>query len=121
MKKRDRNWRFSQSMIEYICVCVVFATVGVITFIAAIRGAALARRGTLATYASPGTLMGKTLADGVAEGDHRLPSTWGDQMDQTDNFDGTVSPDQIANPEGETVGTPRGDFYDWSQWGGQSE
>ena len=47
IKKRLQRLKLSQSILEYICVAFVFATVGIAAFLAANRGAFLDRQNSV--------------------------------------------------------------------------
>ena len=74
MKKH--NLKKSQSIFEYICVTIVFATVGIAGFILANQAAASRVRGEVSTYKSNSTEMGKTLDDGLTKEEYEWPDTW---------------------------------------------
>lgn len=74
----------SQSIFEYICVTIVFASVGIAGFVLANQAAASRLRGEASTYKSTETAMGKTLDDGLSKDQYKWPETWGQpQADST--------------------------------------
>jgi hypothetical protein len=112
MKKM--NLRKAQSILEYIMVTVVFTTVGIVAFFAALRTAAITRQGTAQTYYSTQTEIGKTVNTGVSQDELRYPSKFGTYSADANNYEGTVAKDQIAQPDpekGYTQGQPRSKLY----------
>jgi len=75
----------AQSVIEYICVTMVFAAVGIGTFMAANRAAVEQLRGHGTNYQSQNNLMGKTIYTGVSKEQYNWPSTWDQTYPGTGN------------------------------------
>ncbi|MEI8349602.1 MAG: hypothetical protein WCI77_05570 [Candidatus Omnitrophota bacterium] len=66
----------AQSVIEYICVTMVFAAVGIGTFVAANHAAVANLRGHGTNYQSQTNLMGQTTYAGIDKEQYNWPSTW---------------------------------------------
>ena len=86
-KGKTSKSKLSQSIIEYVCVSIVFATVGIGTFMAAHETATNARQGTKQSFNQLDTEMGKILnhensKKGITPDQYVYPSTWGKQADK---------------------------------------
>lgn len=66
----------AQSVLEYIAASLVFTTVGIGGFLLTNQLAVLTTRGGPETYEVDGTLIAKTIEDGVAPEDDLWPSVW---------------------------------------------
>lgn len=113
MKKN--NLKKSQSIFEYIMVTIVFTTVGIAGFVAAVHNAAIIRQGTPETHYSNKTDMGKIVNTGkVSQDQQRWPSKMGTYSSDANNYNGTIQSNQVAQPDAEkgyTEGQPRSELY----------
>lgn len=108
--RRIMKLKKTQSILEYICVCTAFAAVGIGTFLAVVYSSFYNLRGPSQTYTSSNTVMDQTLNTRVDANTYKWPSAWSEGMKETSNFDDTIFQGQIADADGETVGTPLTDF-----------
>ena len=67
--------RKAQSILEYILVAIVFATVGIAAFIDSLRQSAETRRGTSSTVLTAGTMTNDILNDGTNQ-NYEWPQAW---------------------------------------------
>ncbi|MFA5008580.1 MAG: hypothetical protein WC546_05105 [Candidatus Omnitrophota bacterium] len=103
MKKK--NFKIAQSILEYICVTMVFAGVGIGGFILANQASVSDYRGQVATYKAPATVQGKILEDGVSNSQYKWSSDWGEPQAA---FDGEVPNSLVNNPDAGTLSVPTG-------------
>lgn len=78
MTNKNKSFKKSQSILEYILVSFVFTTVGIGTFVAVNMGGFFAKHGTAANYHSKDTLIGQTLENGVDDSTQEWPQDWQD-------------------------------------------
>lgn len=106
----------TQSIFEYILVTAAFTVVGVVTFFAGIKGAALYRIGGAQRYYSKDTDLGKIVNTGVSYEELRWPSKFGSYAVDANNYDGTIQQEQIAQPvegTGYTQGQRLNELYEY--------
>lgn len=101
MKKKST--RRAQSIFEYICVTMVFAGVGMGTFILANQAAVSNYRGQTATYRDTDTLDGQILDDGVPNEEYIWPSDWNEPQEE---FNGATPNSFVNNPNASTLPVP---------------
>ncbi|MDD4294765.1 MAG: hypothetical protein PHP69_04570 [Candidatus Omnitrophica bacterium] len=74
----NKNFKKSQSVLEYICVALVFATVGVGTFLATVNTAVKVKAGAENAYAEDDTIIAEILDDGLTESEREWSNAGGD-------------------------------------------
>lgn len=99
MKNKPRK---AQSIIEYICVTMVFAGVSVGGFILANQAATANYRGQVTTYKEPETLQGKILEDGLTKQQYK----WQGWDEPQENLYGHVPNEFVDNPDAQTLPIP---------------
>lgn len=81
IKLRNRAKK-AQTALEYIAAALVFATVGIASFMAINQTALLSTMGGQDNYWSDDTLLGKTLSDNISQADYEWPEAWDAPPDQ---------------------------------------
>jgi len=84
IRKRLQRLKVAQSILEYICVAFVFATVGIVAFISANRGTVVSARG--GEEISEDSLIGKILEGGTPSESY-IDSESRDDISEPENKD----------------------------------
>lgn len=100
---KEKKLNKGQSTFEYICVTMVFAGVGIGTFILANQAAVSNYRGQVATYRATDTLDGQTLNDGVSNEEYDWSSDWSEPQEE---FNGAIPNSFVNNPNADTLPVP---------------
>lgn len=112
-KERNMSRKKGQSILEYILVAVVFATVGVGTFIASGHVLVKEHRGLEDNYHSQDTLIGQVLQD-----DYSKQSPWpGEQEWQKNTVAQKTPQDTDGGFEDGQENEDDGQWLDEDQWG----
>jgi len=76
MIKPENKSKKAQVALEYIAAALVFATVGIASFLAINQAVTLSTMGEASTYHSTDTIVGLGLDDGVDPEQYQYPSDW---------------------------------------------